>query len=468
MKLYVATNWDPELIDKLAKYPVVDLYGVADHTLIGGGRPSFLLKKVKKEEIEGYIEKVHDNGMEFSYLLNAPCLNNLEYDSKYHEKLINYIQWIEDMGTDSVIVTIPFLIQLIEKQFPNLKIRVSTISQVNSINRAKFYESLGATQITPDVMINRDFQTLKQMKKAIQAELVLLLTDGCLFQCPFRNYHYNILGHASQTIQQFNRNYIDTCILNCSIIKFSNPTEVLKCRWIRPEDLKYYEEIGINRFKIAGRRMSTDWIVRSVKAFSERKYEGNLVDIVQGFSMSYGGLEKKDPNAKIGDTIRNEAKSKLYIDNTKLDGFIEFFKKQNCNAMCDECNYCSEWAKKAVRLDPERAQRYVDSLQSYLDDLTSSREFGLGSDMEALKEEKKDGIIWNPDTKDLFDKLIKLSPEQFQAMAKVAIGNLAEEKARKRGSNEIENDDIVKAFIEGTPGPFQADMKEGLEKYNLL
>ena len=48
------------------------------------------------------------------------------------------------------------------------------------------------------------------------------------------------------------------------------------------------------------------------------------------------------------------------------------------------------------------------------------------------------------------------------------ISSLAEEKAKKRISKIVENKDIVEAFIEGTRGPFQADMKEGLKKYGLL
>ncbi|MFX1273865.1 MAG: U32 family peptidase [Promethearchaeota archaeon] len=466
MNFYVATNWDFELIDKLAKYPVADLYGVTDHSIVGGGRPSFLLPKVTEENIIEYVKKLHKNKMEFSYLLNAPCMNNMEYDSHYHKEIINYLQWISDIGADSVIVTIPFLIQLIKEQFPKLKVRVSTISHVNSVNRAKFYEMLGADEITPDVMINRDFKTLSKIKEAIKCKIVLLLTDGCLYQCPFRHYHYNTLGHASQTHQEFERNYIDTCILNCNIIKYSQPEEIIKCRWVRPEDLSHYEEIGITDFKIAGRRMSTDWIVRAVKAFSERKYDGNLVDIIQGFSMSHGGLEQTDPNAGIGRTLGKESTAKLYIDNNKLNGFIDFFKKQNCIAMCDECNYCKEWAKKAVILNEEATTKYVDSIQNYLDDIITSREFGIGHAKE--KVEQGDGIKWIPETKEIFNELIQLSPPQFQSIAKMVISSLAEEKAKKRDSRVIENQDIVDAFIEGTPGPFQADMREGLKQRGLL
>ena len=466
IQFHVATNWDFNLIDELAKYPVASLYGVADHTLVGGGRPSFLLQKISEEQIAEYIKRVHEKKMEFSYLLNAPCMNNMEYDPQYHKELLKYIQWISDIGTDNVIVTIPFLIQLIKEQFPRLKIRVSTIAHINSVNRAKLYEMIGADEITPDVMINRDFQTLEKIKEATKLKLVLLLTDGCLYQCPFRYYHYNILGHASQTHQQFERNYIDTCILNCSIIKFSDPTEVIKARWIRPEDLSHYEAIGIDDFKIAGRRMSTEWIVRAVKAFASRKYEGNLVDIIQGFSMSFGGLEQKDPNVKISETLGKESKSKLIIDNTKLDGFIDFFKKQNCVAMCGECTYCEEWAKKAVFLDEEESARYVESLKDYLSDIVTSREFGV--DSPKTKKERKTELMWDPETEKIFNELIKLSPPQFQSMARMAITSLAEEKAKKRDSHEVNNQDIIDAFIEGTPGPFQPDMRQGLKKFGLL
>ena len=466
IKLHVATNWDLSLIDELAKYPVSDLYGVSDHSIVGGGRPSFLLKKVSEEDIAKYIIKLHEKKIGFSYLLNAPCMNNMEYDPHYHKELLKYLQWISDIGADSVTVTIPFLIQLIKEQFPKLKIRVSTIAHVNSVNRAKFYEMLGADEITLDVMINRDFKTLEQIQKTVKCKIIVLLTDGCLYQCPFRLYHYNTLGHASQTFQQFERNYVDTCILNCSIIKFSNPTEVLKARWVRPEDLSHYEAIGIDDFKIAGRRMSTQWIINSVKAFSSRKYEGNLIDIIQGFSMSFGGLEQKDPNVKLTETIGKESKSKLYIDNTKLNGFIDFFKKQNCVAMCNECNYCEEWANKSILLDKEESTRYVDSIKNYMNDIITSREFGVTS--VEPKKKKTNGLNWNPETERIFNELIKLSPPQFQQMARMAISSLAEEKAKKRVSEIVENKDIVEAFIEGTPGPFQADMRDGLKKYNLL
>ena len=144
----------------------------------------------------------------------------------------------------------------------------------------------------------------------------------------------------------------------------------------------------------------------------------------------------------------------------------DFFKKQDCISMCDECNYCEEWAKKAVILDKEEAPRYVDSLNEYIDDLITGREFGIAT--AKPKEKKKKGLNWDPETTKIFEEMIKLTPPQFRSMARMAISSLAEEKAKKRASKLIENQDIVEAFIEGTPGPFQSDMKEGLKKFELL
>ncbi len=466
----VATNWDPELIEKIIKYPVRDLYGSAPNTPIGGGRPSFLLPEVSEEEITEYIKEVHKNRMKFAYLLNAPCLGNIEYDKGYYRKIIEYLEWIVNIGSDYVIVTIPFLIQIIHEQFPELKIRVSTIATVNSVNRAKFYAELGASEITPDAMINRDFKTLEKMQKALRkynCELNLLLTDGCLFQCPFRLYHYNLMGHSSQTDHPMKGKYIDTCILNCSIIKYSDPVELIKCRWIRPEDLVHYERIGIKNFKIAGRRMPTNWIIRSVNAYSNREYKGNLIDIIQAISISAEGTYQKDPIEGMRKCLDLEQKSKIIIDNTKLDGFIEFFKNQNCNAMCDECDYCSKWAQKAIIRDEERVKSYVAILKTYLKDLTTGREFGIEPKEEIKKSEKSEGMRWEPRIKEIFDKIILETPEHFRQIAKIAIGTMAEQKAKSRNSDIVEGIDMVGAFLEGTPESFKNDMKNSLKKYGF-
>ncbi len=76
---------------------------------------------------------------------------------------------------------------------------------------------------------------------------------------------------------------------------------------------------------------------------------------------------------------------------------------------------------------------------------------------------------WNPETQRIFNGMVdEICPPEYRMMARFVIPSLAEKYAKTKGSNIIENPDMVAAFMEGVPGPFQADMKAGLKKYGLL
>jgi collagenase-like PrtC family protease len=291
-----------------------------------------------------------------------------EFIRETHEKLIAELQQIQDIGCDGVVLTIPYLMEIVKEQFPKLKIRVSTTAKVNSVNKARYFEALGASAITPDVMINRNFKVLEKMVKATKCEINLLMTDGCLYECPYRQYHYAICGHASQTYSS--RAYQDYPVIACSMAKLADPAEIMRCRWVRPEDIPHYEAIGISSFKIGGRRLTTDRLLLSIKAYSEKRYDGNLADIIEGFAFIADGVMEQNPNS---DAI----KPHLRIDNTKLDGFIDFFKKQDCEANCSECKYCEQWAKKAITMNKIGADMQLFSLGATRKDLNTSRYFGL-------------------------------------------------------------------------------------------
>ncbi|MDH5781547.1 MAG: hypothetical protein OEZ07_03140, partial [Dehalococcoidia bacterium] len=66
---------------------------------------------------------------------------------------------------------------------------------------------------------------------------------------------------------------------------------------------------------------------------------------------------------------------KVYIDNQALEGFIDFFKKQDCLSGCAHCDYCQKIANKVVTLDRREVDEYVSGLKNFLNDLTSSRIF---------------------------------------------------------------------------------------------
>lgn len=357
MNLCVASSWDDELLEGLSQInsqngTIHELFGSLRQSLTGSGHSSVSIrgKCNTREEVENYVRKIHSHGFKFNYTLNASCLQNMEYDKEGHRELIEHIEWIDDIA-DAITVAIPYLVQLIKDKF-SIDVVVSTIASVNSIREAQFYETLGADRITMNmVVVNRNFELLENLKNSVHCSIELMLNDGCLFRCPYRYYHYNCGSHASQEGNLF---YMDYSVLRCCLDRLHDLVEYLKIPWIRPEDVKEYEKYA-EYFKIAGREKPTSWLLNCAKAYSNRTYDGNLLDLltlVTPASHEIGRLMLGKP-------------PEIYIDNKSLDGFIDEFKKNSC-LNCDTCGYCESVAKEVIKVDQSKLDSYVQELEKYI------------------------------------------------------------------------------------------------------
>jgi collagenase-like PrtC family protease len=378
MQLLVPTNWDPELIVPLSKLEAdVQLYGVLPTSMIGSGGTGPDSVRMVADQVEEYIEQAHSAGLKFDYLLNAPSMSNMEWDENTHRELLIHLDWITSVGADSVTVTIPYLVELIKHQFPRLNVRVSTIAHVNSVARAKFFESLGADSITLDINVNRSFGALKAIRSTVSCELTVLMNNLCLYQCPYEYYHHDGLGHASQNYNPLRGSYVDYCVLRCTLDRLRDVSQIIKCRWARPEDIHIYEEMGIDMFKISGRAMPSERILGAATAYSSRRHQGNLYDILNVITPRTGFVNSAltgEPSNGTGSPPR------FYIDNQALEGFMDFFGKQNCASGCSHCDYCQRIAERAVRFDRDEVDQYIAALNDSLDNLSSSRIFKVKAD----------------------------------------------------------------------------------------
>jgi collagenase-like PrtC family protease len=373
MQLLVPTNWDPDLILPLSKLEAnVQLYGVLPTSMIGSGGSGPDNVRMVENQAEEYIEQAHSAGLKFDYILNAPSMSNMEWDENTHQELLMHLDWISNIGADSVTVTMPYLVELIKRQFPRLKVRVSTIAHVNSVARAKSVESLGADSITLDINVNRDFTLLQAIRNAVSCELTVLMNNLCLYQCPYEYYHHDGLGHASQSYNPLNGYYVDYCVLRCTLDRLCDISQIIKCRWVRPEDIHVYEEIGMDMFKISGRSMPSERIVHAATAYSSRHYEGNLYDILNIITPKTGFINSALPGVQ---NNGNGSLPKFYIDNQALEGFMDFFRKQNCPSGCGQCNYCQRVADKVIQFDRDEVDGCIAMLNASLDNLSSSKIF---------------------------------------------------------------------------------------------
>ncbi|CAG0936792.1 hypothetical protein TFLX_05683 [Thermoflexales bacterium] len=336
MKLSLATTWDNAYLDYLheldqRQHNIGSVFGSGAMSLLGSARPERSLPHVSLPEQKEHIARARSYGFEFAYTVNAPCLGNIEFTPRGQKQVWQFFEKLCELGVDWVVLSIPYLIEIVKRNFPQLKVKVSVINHINSIPGLRHYVALGVDAITLDWNVNRDFRFLKKAAAFGGVELELLATDQCLYSCPFRLYHYNILGHTSQSRVETRAMYVDYPSIRCSLIKLSQPVELIRSPWIRPEDLAAYESIGIHRFKLGSRTADTARNMIMAQAYSTQHYDGNLFELIFGPGIAYA------------------------IDNRKLDSFLNFFQKQTCYLNCGNCTYCSSIAEQMLELTQPEA-----------------------------------------------------------------------------------------------------------------
>ena len=381
MKLSVACNFDEALLDGLAPYPVYEIYGKLTTDPFGGGRPSFYLPRVDREGLAGFVAKTHQRGIEFNYLLNAGAMGNVEFTRNGQRDLEEILEWLDGIGVDSVTVaTIQFL-RLVKKRFPRFKVRISSHRYSDNPRKVRFWEDNGADcVVVSEVNIHREFKVLEAMRKAVSCSLQLIVNNWCRQDCAVAGNHAATLNAGSQ---KGSKGFpLDYCSLVCNQLRLDEPVNYLRANWIRPEDLPIYEDMGYDNFKIVERNTPTRILLERTKAYAERRYDGNLLDLVQNYSYDHEKFTARERESySLGRMIKyfvkpravnlfkfakvvefgvkgavlfpRKGRNPVQIDNRALDGFLERFREQSCLDLdCEDCRYCHAWAERVVKIDP--------------------------------------------------------------------------------------------------------------------
>ncbi len=370
----LAANYDPELVPLLAPYPVDEVYGKFPSDGISGGRPRYLATPLSDNDLRRYIQMLDQHGIAFNYLLNGSCFGNSEWTRPWQKRVTSLLAKLGDMGVRRLTVSTPFLLELVKRRFPEFRVRVGIYAQVDTPRRARFWEDLGADAITLESFsINRDFSRLAAIRESVQCELQLIANHVCLMNCPMQSYHQNGFAHASDDSRRL---FIDYCLLRCSRLRLADPSQFIKSAWIRPEDLGVYEAMGYTTFKLLERGIPSSELLRRVKAYSERRFDGNLAELL----LSYGFKEpiRKEANWTLRHFWKprqlNPLRLKPLLELARLQGmlsplkacpitidshkiphdFLGGFRARDCASMdCQACGYCERIAAQAVSVSPE-------------------------------------------------------------------------------------------------------------------
>lgn len=400
MKFSVATNFQPDLIPAIKGYPVAELFGKLPSDCVGGGRASFMLAPLGQEQFRAHVREAGKNGIGFNYLINPACMDNREFTRQGQAGLDQLLDFVEGCGVTSVTVSLPFLLPIIKKRHPRLKVRVGVYARVDCVAKARFWEDLGADCITLEsIAINRDFGMLQAIRQAVQLELQLIANSNCMIFCPMSGQHMVNLSHASQKGHASRGFMIDYCALRCSAQKLADPSLYLRSEFIRPEDLGSYTELGFDSFKILEREAPTAVLAERVRAYSEGRFSGNLLDLIQPYGykrapgkgkgrlsglrrfaryflrpgvINFAGLVRLKRLAEKRGLIEELEGAPVYLDNAKLDGFLAGFRAIDCRKTdCARCGYCAAWTDKALKVDPLYREEMLRLYRDAFDEMYS-------------------------------------------------------------------------------------------------
>lgn len=364
MRLVVGTNFDDCLLEGLRGTPTTHIFGSFQKSLTGHGKASFLLPKIDETRFRDHVQRARENGIKFMYLMNTATLSGREYDPVFRTRLMEEVKKVVDAGVGGFVVGLPYLLKMIKRDYPDLEVSISSYARVQSVREVEEYISLGADTVIIHEDVNRDFGLLTRLGEMVRDQRVdveLIANNSCLYGCPYRRTHDITSSESSREGgPQF---WFEYPILLCAIDLRNDLSNLIRMRWIRPEGLKVYEEIGIDRFKIASRNKGTEWTLRAVRAYSSRNYQGNLLDIV---SYPQGRAVPKAVRA-VSDIDYYDLLTRVEVDNTAFPAnWLGYFKVNQCSSVsCEQCGYCGRIAERTVRVGstplPQRNIKRVDA-----------------------------------------------------------------------------------------------------------
>ena len=328
MKFSVPTNYQASLLDVAEKHGIDELMG-ASFGPVGHG--CTLSSSSESGEMMGnaergrHIREAADRGFSFNYVMDAPCIGNQEYDLMEKEKIVDHLKWVSDQGASAITVGGAFYIELVKHHLPHLSVVVSQSVYVDSIDKTRQFVQLGADGVTVHPDVNRSLSMMRALGEYPQWGVRAVVNSGCVFQCVYRDFHVLETGHHTSKNRGDLRT--DTCMHS---FKDMGPA-LVQMRWIRPEDVSRYTEMGIERFVILGQQRSTVWINAAIRIWQQGRFDGDLLPFLDG------GV-RLSPTMAGGPGLMSG----------RLNDFLSVFKNDNCRLGCHDCLRCSELAKAAV------------------------------------------------------------------------------------------------------------------------
>ena len=273
-------------------------------------------------------------GFAFNLLLNANCYGGRALSKAFLSSVGDCIDEVSGrFGLASVTTTSPVLARFVRANFPALEVRASVNIGIGSPAEAEYLGGdFGGYYAKREY--SRDLRRLTVLRDWCRAhgkKLYLLANGGCLYNCPARVFHDNLVAHERELREMDNALAYKGQCAEYFARETDRSAYLRRLSFIRPEDVPLYEGLA-DGMKLATRvHRAPEQVLR---AYCAGRYTGNLLSLLE-----------PDHAAGLYPSV---------IENSLLPG--DFGKTTlRCGRRCEEgepCGYCASACERAlVRLD---------------------------------------------------------------------------------------------------------------------
>lgn len=351
-------NFDPELIGKVQalneKYrdqgvQVDEFYGSDRSHAFLAARPDFRLPAIDMNFLEKYVKDSLAAGIRFNYTMNSINPGSKHDLAQIKLEIQDFILWLESVGVYRITVANLLIAELIREVSSTMKIELSTIAHVDTVSQLKYLkETFDIDKVCGNLAKNRNKKFLKQAAEfCAQNDMAYEImvnemcgvgtTDGSTTHCTFRDSCY--IAHASDKTQSDAQEFNTFPMKYCITARKMDVSSWLKLRWVRPEDIYRYEQLGLRNFKITGRTGTTEYITTMAEAYLSRSWDGNLLQLWKPLETIYNHQNELDQEHNV------------QIPNKSLNKFVgKWFSGEGFR--CEEelcgttCRYCHDYFEK--------------------------------------------------------------------------------------------------------------------------
>lgn len=278
----------------LDRLKIALLYG-ADAVYIGGREYSLRANATNFsiEEIKEACSFAHKLGKKVYQTVNI-VFHNEDIDGIY-----DYLKEAVEAGIDAFIVSDPFIISYIRKNFPEVEVHVSTQNSTTNIETVKFFQKEGVARVVPARELSK-----KEIEELVSTGCdieVFIHGAMCTFfsgRCTLSNYVTNRdsnRGGCSQVCRfVFNIDSDDTQ-------KFTMATKDLNMA----EHIKELIDIGVASLKVEGRMRSHYYLATVISSYRK------IIDACYNNTLTDGLIKQQE---KILSRVANRETSTHYFN----------------------------------------------------------------------------------------------------------------------------------------------------------